>query len=89
MAVARDDAGATGPKARHVPLRMCAVCRQRHPKHELRRFVLRGTSGDGDGPGPDPSQTMPGRGVYVCQRADCMETFRRKGVRRKEKGDRA
>ena len=83
--MARAEAGSDA--AGHVPMRMCAVCRERHPKHELQRFAR--SSSDGDGLGPDPSQTMPGRGVYVCQRAECMETFRRKGVRRKEKGDRA
>lgn len=73
----------------HVPMRMCAVCRERHPKKELLRFVAAGSGGTADGPLPDPSQTMPGRGVYVCRRPECMEKFRRFGSRRKQKGNRA
>lgn len=89
MAEERNGAARAKGEARHVPMRMCAVCRRRLPKHELRRFVARGPIGDGTGPQPDPSQTMPGRGVYVCPEAACMEKFRRRDGRRKEKGDRA
>ena len=85
----RNGAARAAGESRHVPVRMCAVCRERLPKYELRRFVARSQNGDGTGPLPDPSQTMPGRGVYVCSKAVCMEKFRRRDGRRKEKGDRA
>lgn len=65
---------------RHVPIRMCAVCRERHPKRELSRYVRPG--GKGTPPVPDPDQRIPGRGVYVCSREDCRKRFDRGSPRK-------
>ncbi len=48
-------------RGKHVPIRMCVVCRRRRPKHELLR-ILRTPEGfilDFGG-------KQPGRGAYVC-----------------------
>jgi predicted RNA-binding protein YlxR (DUF448 family) len=63
-------AGKTGrAAARPAPERMCVVCRTRHPKRELLR-VARGPDGalaiDMGGKGP-------GRGAYLCGRAECWQ----------------
>lgn len=56
-------------KKKHIPERMCTVCRKRYPQKELMRFTmdqnneahidLRGKSG--------------GRGLYLCREYACME----------------
>jgi len=48
------------------PIRTCAGCGRRAPKHELRRFVAL------DG-ALTPSRQGPGRGVYTCPRLACFE----------------
>lgn len=56
-------------KARKIPMRMCAGCRERKPKRELIR-VVRTPEGEVllDGTGK-----KSGRGVYVCQDAACLQ----------------
>ncbi len=67
---------------RHIPQRMCAVCRVRHAKRDLARFVLY----EGQ-PEPDPRQALPGRGIYVCAKPECRERFgKNKAFRRMRKG---
>jgi predicted RNA-binding protein YlxR (DUF448 family) len=56
-------------KRKHVPLRMCVACQQRHPKRELVRIV-RGPAGTID---LDPAGKQPGRGAYLCSRPDCWQ----------------
>ena len=66
-------------KERHIPIRMCAICRKRRPKAELERFI----TGQGSAPPlADPRQVLPGRGVYVCASGVCREKFIAKSVRK-------
>lgn len=65
----------------HVPMRMCVICRERRPKTTLARYVK-------DEQGNliiDAPMTSPGRGWYVCDRAECHARFAkfRPGARRK------
>ena len=53
---------------KHIPLRMCAICRQRFPKRSLIRFVK---ADDGQAI-LDETGKMQGRGFYVCRSADCL-----------------
>jgi predicted RNA-binding protein YlxR (DUF448 family) len=54
-------------RPRHVPARTCVGCRQEQPKRQLVR-VVRGPDGV---VAVDPTGKAPGRGAYVCRRADC------------------
>lgn len=66
--------------ARHIPIRMCAMCRKRMPKATLARFVAR------EGiPLADPRQILPGRGSYLCSSPECVKRFEA-GNARKCKG---
>lgn len=51
---------------KHLPERMCALCRARAPKRELRRVVW-----DGTAVALDPSGKAPGRGAYVGPWRSC------------------
>ncbi len=81
----------------HEPVRMCVICRERHPKRELARYVCPrsgrggaplGESGS-DGLIPDPDQVLPGRGFYICGKADCRMKFEKAqvGLKKKCKGE--
>lgn len=59
-------------KPDHQPERTCAVCREVHPKRAMTRVVRRA---DGS-VAVDPSGKAPGRGTYLCDRADCREPKR-------------
>jgi len=48
------------------PIRTCAGCGRRAPKHELIRFVA-------DAGALMPSTRGPGRGAYTCMRLACFE----------------
>nr|WP_247648506.1 DUF448 domain-containing protein [Pseudodesulfovibrio sp. zrk46] len=69
---------------------MCVVCRERHPKRELSRYVCPDTLKEleTDGPVHDPEMNMPGRGFYVCVQTRCREIFPKmiKGLIKKRKG---
>ena len=65
--------------ARHIALRRCVACRTARPKAELMR-VVRTANGE---MGVDPTGKAPGRGAYVCRRAECVEAaLRKQGLRR-------
>ena len=49
---------------------MCAICRERLPKREMIRLVK---SSDGQ-IAVDDTGKKPGRGLYICHAAACMET---------------
>ena len=51
---------------KHEPERMCALCRARAPKRELRRVVW-----NGDSVVLDASGKAPGRGAYVGRTSSC------------------
>ncbi|MBU1042705.1 MAG: YlxR family protein [Proteobacteria bacterium] len=76
-------AGAAGP------VRMCCICRCRLPQAQLLRHVRAAKAGEeqeaGKGFVPDPRRRMPGRGLYVCDRAECRERFLRRGDGRKKR----
>ena len=55
------------------PMRMCAGCRERAPKKELIRVVR---TPDG-GLLLDARDKAPGRGAYICRRAECLQKARR------------
>ncbi|MDR3074265.1 MAG: DUF448 domain-containing protein [Deltaproteobacteria bacterium] len=63
--------------ARHIPVRMCIICRKRLPKHLLARFVAREGA-----PLADPRQSLPGRGSYLCSSPACRERFAAKNARK-------
>ncbi|SDN34015.1 hypothetical protein SAMN04488516_101454 [Desulfonauticus submarinus] len=52
-------------KKRHVPIRMCIICRKKAPKKELIRFVCI-IENNKKKLIEDIKQTKPGRGFYVC-----------------------
>jgi predicted RNA-binding protein YlxR (DUF448 family) len=56
------------PAQKRIPLRMCAICRQQHPKREMIRLVR---SSDGQ-ISVDDTGKKPGRGLYVCKAEDCL-----------------
>jgi len=58
-------------KQRHVPIRMCVVCRETSVKRSLLRVVR--TAGDDPKVVYDPSGKANGRGAYVCAAKDCIE----------------
>jgi predicted RNA-binding protein YlxR (DUF448 family) len=63
-------------KDRHVPIRMCAGCRERRPKAELTRLVLNRDSRLV----VDMEKVLPGRGVYICPCRSCLElAIKKKG----------
>ena len=55
---------------KRIPLRMCAICRERFPKREMIRLAK---SADGE-VSLDETGRKPGRGLYVCHAEACMET---------------
>lgn len=54
------------PRTNLSPERTCRMCRDRFPKNELERWVLRG-----DDLILDSKRTEPGRGWYSCKRPTC------------------
>ena len=49
----------------HIPIRTCVGCRKRRPKSEMVRLTAGGADGGG--------RAHPGRGVYLCPDATCIE----------------
>ena len=59
---------------KHIPLRMCAACRQMKPKEALLRIVLK------DGiPYLDKTEKAPGRGMYICRTEECILNAKKRG----------
>ncbi|MBL8145486.1 MAG: YlxR family protein [Anaerolineae bacterium] len=58
----------TTPSRKHVPVRMCVVCREHGGKRVLTRVVR--TAG---GVVVDPTGKMNGRGAYLCDKASCWQ----------------
>lgn len=56
-----------------IPLRQCVGCREMKPKKELIR-VVRSAEG---AVSLDFRGKLPGRGAYVCPRADCLARARK------------
>jgi predicted RNA-binding protein YlxR (DUF448 family) len=56
-------------RRKHIPVRICVICRQALPKRSLYRIVHvpeRGLVADLSG-------KMPGRGAYLCSKPTCWE----------------
>jgi predicted RNA-binding protein YlxR (DUF448 family) len=68
--------------ARRMPMRRCIACRASRPKAELVR-VVRTPSGAIE---IDITGRTPGRGAYVCRRAECMDVAGRRDVIRRALG---
>ncbi len=59
-------------KPRHIPIRMCVVCRETSAKKTLLR-VIRRPEKDGGGIAADPTGKANGRGAYVCASLGCID----------------
>ena len=55
-------------KHKHIPQRMCVVCRQRREKRSLTRLIYRS-----DGLAIDSTGKADGRGVYLCDNSQCWD----------------
>ena len=58
-----------GPRPKHVPQRMCVVCREKAGKRTLTRVVR---LSDGTVV-VDPTGKQNGRGAYLCDKSSCWE----------------
>jgi len=76
----------TRNETKHIPFRMCVICRQRAPKYALTRFTAAAFHSGGAEIEPDRKQQAQGRGVYLCDAPRCREAFSRRRVKRKAKG---
>lgn len=56
-----------------IPMRQCVGCREMHPKRELVR-VVRSPEGEIS---LDFKGKAPGRGAYVCPKAECLRKARK------------
>ena len=71
---------------KHIPIRMCVICRERFPKQDLARFVCLGRQSRGVV--YDRANILPGRGFYVCTKEACGEKFSKsRGRRDRMQGD--
>lgn len=57
------------PRQKHIPQRMCAVCRETNAKRTLTR-VVRTSETTFE---VDPTGRANGRGAYLCDKASCWE----------------
>ena len=60
-------------QTKKIPLRMCSGCGQHLPKKELVR-VVRSAQGELS---VDLTGRKPGRGAYLCPKADCLRKARK------------
>lgn len=67
-------------RSRHSPVRRCAACRRAAPKRTLIRFARDPHTHQAQ---HDPTQSLPGRGAYLCPNPDCFRTaLKRKSLER-------
>ncbi len=57
-------------RQKHIPKRMCAVCREANEKRTLTR-VVRTSENSFE---VDPTGRANGRGAYICDKSSCWET---------------
>ncbi len=62
-------------RRKHVPQRMCVVCRTARPKRELVRIVRLSAPGDEDVVIVDETGKRSGRGAYLCRQRVCWGTI--------------
>ena len=60
-------------KQRKIPMRQCKGCREMFPKKELLR-VVRSPQGEISF---DSVGKKPGRGAYICKKAECFQKARK------------
>ncbi len=60
-------------KERKIPMRMCLCCREMQPKKDLVRVVLHKEGAIH----LDQTGKAPGRGAYLCRRADCVQKLQK------------
>jgi len=56
-------------KIKHIPQRMCVICRESAAKRTLTRLVRTAD----EGVQVDPTGKRNGRGAYVCDQAECRQ----------------
>ncbi len=65
---------------KHIPERMCIVCRRMYPQNELIRIVRENGTEEIKA---DTEKKLFGRGAYICKNADCINAVRKKrGIER-------
>ncbi|WP_174404096.1 YlxR family protein [Desulfovibrio subterraneus] len=67
----------------HAPTRMCVICRSKHAKGELLRYVCPSAGNNDTALVFDEKQVLPGRGYYICSNPECAQRLARFKVRRK------
>ena len=55
------------PRRKHIPQRMCVVCRESNAKRQLTRVVRTADAGVQI----DPTGKLNGRGAYLCDKPSC------------------
>jgi predicted RNA-binding protein YlxR (DUF448 family) len=69
----------TGPRPKHVPVRMCISCRRTDAKRDFFRLV-RDAAGH---VAVDPTGKRAGRGAYLCRAVTCWDqALKRRGLER-------
>jgi predicted RNA-binding protein YlxR (DUF448 family) len=69
----------TGPRPKHVPVRMCISCRRIDAKRDFFRLV-RDAAGH---VAVDATGKRAGRGAYICRSVDCWDqALKRRGLER-------
>ncbi len=61
--------------SKHIPQRMCVICRKMSDKNELIRLIF-----DGSQPVIDMKQNKLQRGVYICRNPECIEKAQRRKI---------
>ncbi len=61
--------------SKHIPQRMCVVCRSMIDKNELIRLIPEGTQLI-----IDEKQNILKRGIYICRSSECAEKAKRKKI---------
>lgn len=57
-------------REKHIPLRMCVVCRKMLPKSGLIRLIRTGGKIFSD-----KQESLSGKGIYLCPVTDCLNMF--------------
>lgn len=68
-------------KEKHIPTRMCVICRNKFAKKDIIRYVhpRQTTENYGATLELDIAQNKEGRGYYVCLSPECQQKFAQKG----------
>lgn len=61
--------------SKHIPQRMCVICRKMSDKNELIRLIF-----DGSQPVIDMKQNKLQRGIYICRNPECIEKAQRRKI---------